>query len=115
LLGVPDEYFGLLRQITATYACGHFFPAQTAAGALGERVLNRLIIRVRRHFESTPEYKKIYQKASFDNWDQPVEILQRWGVIPDAVADAFRRLKPLRNDAIHYRDGYDFGGCPNAC
>ena len=106
--GIPDEYYDLLRQIVDAYCCGQFYPAMTGAGALGERILNRLILKTRNYYRTTPEYKTIYRKKSFDQWEKPIEVLETWGVIAPVVADAFRRLKVHRNDSIHYRDGYPF-------
>ena len=108
LLGVPEEYYELLTPIIYSYCCGYYYPAMTGAGSLGERILNRLILKTRDHFKSTDEYKKIYRKNSFDQWDQPVNILEGWGVISNVVADAFLNLKQYRNESIHYNDGYNF-------
>lgn len=106
--GIPDEYYDLLHQIVDAYCCGQFYPAMTGAGALGERILNRLILKTRNYYRTTPEYRTIYRKKSFDQWETPIEILETWGVISHVVADAFLRLKVHRNDSIHYRDEYPF-------
>ncbi len=58
-LGIPDEYYELLCEIVDAYCCGQFYPAMTSAGALGERILNRLLLKTRAHYRSTPEYKAI--------------------------------------------------------
>lgn len=107
-VGVPDEYYGLLSEIVDVYCCGHFYPAMTAAGALGERILNRLLIKTRDHFKNTKHYKDVYRKQSFDNWDKPIFILKEWGIISSEVAEAFEKLKVYRNDSIHYNEGYAF-------
>jgi len=108
LLGIPDEYYELLREIVDTYCSGYFYPAMTAAGALGERILNRLILKTRDYFKESPHYKKIYRKESFDHWDLPISLLGDWKVISADVANAFNNLKTFRNQAIHYNEGYDF-------
>lgn len=107
-IGIPDEYYKLLWSVVSSYCCGYFYPAMTSAGALGERILNRLIIKTRDHFKSSPHYKKIYNKMSFDHWDQPLGILKEWGVINNEVENYFLTLKKYRNDSIHYNDGYNF-------
>ncbi len=107
-LGIPDEYYGLLRQIVDSYCCGYFYPAMTSAGALGERILNRLLIRTRDYFKGTPQYKAIYRKRSFDSWDKPISVLMEWNIISADVAEAFHKLKDYRNDSIHYQEGYSF-------
>jgi hypothetical protein len=107
-LGIPDEYYELLGQIVDCYCCGYFYPAMTSAGALGERILNRLLMKTRHHFKSTDEYKAIHRKRSFDNWDKPISILKGWDIISVDVAEAFEKLKVYRNDSIHYKEGYAF-------
>jgi hypothetical protein len=108
LLGIPDEYYDLLRPIVFSYYCGYFYPAMTGAGALGERILNRLIIKTRKYFKSSLHYKKVYSKKSFDQWDIPIEVLKDWAIISNDVGTAFSKLKQYRNDSIHYKEGYDF-------
>ncbi len=55
-----------------------------------------------------PDYKKVYSKQGFPDWDFAVQVLLDWKVISAEVADSFLELKKFRNDAIHYNDGYDF-------
>jgi len=105
-IGIPDEYYALLREIVDSYCCGYFYPAITSAGALGERILNRLLIRTRDHFKASKHYKDVCRKQSFDNWDKTILILRDWGVISAEVAESFEKLKIHRNDSIHYNEGY---------
>ena len=107
-LGIPEEYYELLMSVVSSYCCGYFYPAMTGAGSLGERILNRLIIKTRGHFKSSKHYKKIWNKQSFDQWDFPVSVLKEWSIISDEVANSFLELKTYRNDSIHYNDGYNF-------
>lgn len=107
-IGISEEYYELLQPIISSYCCGYFYPAMTSAGALGERILNRLIIKLRDYYKSSKHYKKIYRKDSFDQWEYPVEVLKDWDVISEEVADLFLNLKQYRNDSIHYNEGYDF-------
>jgi hypothetical protein len=107
-IGMPEEYYDLLIPVVTTYYCGYFYPAMTSAGALGERILNRLIIKMRDHYKSSKHYKKIWKKKSFEQWDFPVKVLKDWGVISLKVARLFLDLKQYRNDSIHYNGDYDF-------
>ena len=107
-IGIPEEYYELLMSVVSAYCCGYFYPAMTGAGSLGERILNRLIIKTRDHFTSSKHYKKIWNKQSFDQWDFPVGVLKEWNIISDGIANSFLELKTFRNDSIHYNDGYDF-------
>lgn len=96
-----------LRQIRHAFVVGGYYPALTGACALGERILNHLLISHRDFFMKTPEYKTVYRKASFDNWEVPINTLHSWGVLQaDAVA-AFNELKGIRNSAIHFTPATD--------
>ena len=108
IVGIPEEYYSLLITIINTYCCGYFYPAMTSVGALGERILNRLILKTRDRFKSTEQYKKVYKKNSFDNWDIPISVLKEWQIISDDTAKEFAHLQKYRNDSIHYTDKYDF-------
>lgn len=107
-IAIPEEYFNLLQPVVDSYCCGNFYPAITSAGALGERILNRLIIKLRKYYKSTEQYSKSINKNSFGHWDLPISILYEWGILSDTVKGAFHRLKKYRNESIHYNEGYDF-------
>lgn len=96
-----------LRQIREAFVIGSYYPALTAACALGERILNQLIIHLRDDFKHTDEYKKVYRQASFDNWDIAIDTLEKWSVLLPPVATDFRDLKDIRNRAIHFNPETD--------
>lgn len=91
-----------LRQVRDAYVIGAYYPSLTGACALGERILNQLIIHLRGDFKNTKEYKSVYRKDSFDNWDLAINTLESWSVILPDVAVDFRELKEIRNGAIHF-------------
>jgi hypothetical protein len=95
------------EQIRVAFITGAYYPALTAACALGERLLNYLILHLRDDFRNTPEYKKVYRKDSFDNWDTPIETLAAWNVLLPEAIQAFGRLKLMRHDALHFRQEVD--------
>ncbi|CAK2074747.1 DUF4145 domain-containing protein [Vibrio crassostreae] len=107
-LGIPEEYYNLFYQVKTAHCCERSFAAMTSAGALGERILNRLIINTRDYYKSSPHYKKLYKKSSFDQWEKPLDALEAWGIITSDVKSLFLELKTLRNEAVHYNEGYDF-------
>jgi hypothetical protein len=86
---------------------GGYYPALTASCALGERILNHLILIPREDFKGTPEYKRVYNKDSFDNWDIAIDTLAAWDVLLPVVVVEFRKLRDRRNDAIHFRPEVD--------
>lgn len=84
-----------------------YYPSLTGVCALGERILNHLLITFREDFKATPEYKKVYCKNSFDNWDLAIDTLESWGIIRPETATVFRDLKETRNRSLHFRPDLD--------
>src|SRR6185437_16568300 len=58
----------LFDEARRAFVIGAYYPALVGACALGERILNHLILDLRAHYGHTPEYKKVYRKDSFDDW-----------------------------------------------
>jgi hypothetical protein len=96
-----------LEQIRVAFVMGAYYPALTGACALGERILNYLILSLRDDFKATPQYKRIYNKDSFDNWDLAIDTLEAWEVPLPEVVKEYRVLRDLRNNAIHFRPEVD--------
>lgn len=96
-----------MKQVSYSYAFGAYYPALTAASALGERILNHLIIKLRDYFKSTAEYQKVYRKKSFDNWDLAINTLESWEVLLPDVVEKYRSLKEIRNRSIHFNPETD--------
>lgn len=90
------------EQARRAFMSGYYFPALVSACALGERILNHLILDLRIFYKSSPHYRQIYRKDSFDNWRLSVRILDEWGVLLPDVGPAFLDLEPLRNRSIHF-------------
>jgi hypothetical protein len=38
-------------------------------------VLNHLLLALRGDYQHTPEYKRVYRKDSFDDWNVPIDAL----------------------------------------
>lgn len=96
-----------LRQIRNAFVQGAYYPALTGACALGERILNHLIFKFRDGFKSSPHYKKIRAKKSFDNWDKTSQILSDWNILLPETTEHFVELKEIRNNTIHFRPETD--------
>ena len=84
-----------------------YYPALTGVCALGERVLNHLLLGLRGSFAATPAYKKVYRKQAFDDWEAAVSVLEAWGALVPAAVNAFGCLEQLRHRAIHFRPEVD--------
>lgn len=104
LLTFHNEF---LRQCRNSFVCGSYYPALVSACTLGERILNRLILHLRDHYKSTPQYQKIYRKKSFDNWSLAIDTLDSWNVLLPGPCAEFCQLEDLRNKAVHFNPEAD--------
>ncbi|SRR5258706_5715048 len=95
------------RQVRSAFLQGSYYPALTAACALGERMLNHLILKLRDDFKDTLAYRRVRQKDSFDNWELAISSLESWNVLLPDAASAFRELATARHRAIHFRPEVD--------
>lgn len=94
-------------QHRTAFVAGAYYPALTGACALGERILNHLVLRLRDYYRATPEYKRVHGKDSFDRWQLAIGTLTAWHVLePDAIR-AFRELEEVRNRALHFHPATD--------
>ena len=99
VLSYHNNFFHQVRQ---AYVSGAWYPALVGACALGERILNHLILDLRQFYLDTPQYKHVARKDSFNDWSIPIDTLEDWGVLlPGAVID-FRALMRLRHRSIHF-------------
>jgi len=96
-----------LRQAREAFVIGAYYPALIAACSLGERILNQLMLHLRDDYKDTNEYKKVYRKNSFDNWDLAIDTLESWQILLPDVAILFRKLKEIRNQSIHFNPETD--------
>lgn len=104
LIAFHNKFF---RQARSAFVIGAYYPALTAFCSLGERVLNHLMLLFRDDFKGTNEYKHVYRKSSFDNWDLAIETLESWGILLPTAAASFRALRDLRNSTIHFNPATD--------
>lgn len=95
----------LHRQVRSAFVLGAYYPALVGACALGERVLNHLILDLREFYTHTPEYRKVAKKQSFDNWTVAIDALEAWGVLLPEAVKQYRALARLRNRSIHFDPG----------
>ena len=91
-----------LRQIRDAFIMGGYYPALTGSCALGERILNHLILKLRDFYKDRDEYKKVYKQKSFDNWVLVINTLESWNILLTEVAEDFRNLYEIRNDSLHF-------------
>lgn len=113
-----------LRQCRTAFVAGSYYPALVGICALGERILNHMILRLRDYHKASPYYKRVYRKQSFDDWNLAISAVEDWNAFVTIaflrqtgvetedygsdVADCFRSLCTLRNEPIHFRLGLEF-------
>lgn len=100
---VIDRHNMFMRQIRDSFALGAYYPALVGACALGERLLNELVIRLRSAYSSHPATtKSVATHKTFMNWGVCIEALFEWGVFDDPLATKFNDLRKFRNRSVHY-------------
>jgi hypothetical protein len=92
----------LLRQVRDAFVAGYYYPALTSGCALGERILNHLLLDMRESFRSTPEFKRVHRKDSFDDWSLAITTLEAWQVLQPDSAEALRELAQIRHRSLHF-------------
>ncbi len=99
LIAYHNQFYHEARE---AFIIGAYYPALVSACALGERMLNHLVLDLRDDFKSSPHYRRVYRKDSFDDWNFATAVLSDWGVLVDGVADHFLELGKLRHRSIHF-------------
>jgi hypothetical protein len=99
ILAYHNHFFDQVRR---AFVIGAYYPALVGACALGERILNHLTLDLRDLYKRTPEYKRVYRKDSFDNWQIPIDVLEAWNVLLPKAVSEFRALMGLRHRSIHF-------------
>ncbi|MCZ6489224.1 MAG: hypothetical protein O7A06_01685 [Acidobacteria bacterium] len=101
---VVTEFHQMLREVQDAYVCGHFYPALTGACCIGERIFNVLLLRLREYYKDSPSYKIVCDKASFDDWNNAIDRLLEWSVLPNEIEGSYRDLSKIRHHSIHFKD-----------
>lgn len=102
-LSIVSYHNVFFYQTRYAFIHGYYYPSLAASCALGERILNHLILDLREHFEAPAKFKQVHKKDSFDKWYKMVETLSCWNVFQHSdVAIEFSKLEQLRNKSIHF-------------
>lgn len=73
------SYHNLMHyQARRAVVSGFHFSALVAACALGERILNHLILDLRDHHITLPHYRRVYRNESFGDWRFAVRVLENY-------------------------------------
>lgn len=100
-MSMMNEHNRLILNIRDSYISGYYYPALVGSCALGERILNDLILKLRPFFPIS-EDKQIHKKDAFTNWEQMTNALISWNIIGETEEEKFLKLKDLRSFSIHY-------------
>ncbi len=84
------------------FVIGSYYPALTGACAMGERILNELVIDLRKHYQATPEHAEVATMKSSSNWKVMNNTLKAWGVLLEEVWQAFKDLAKVRHRSLHF-------------
>ena len=98
-LSYHNAFFHQIRQ---SYVLGAYYPALVSSCALGERILNHLVLDLRAYFVETPEYKNVANAGSFSNWRIVIDTLEAWNVLLPDVVTEFRALSRIRHRSVHF-------------
>jgi hypothetical protein len=104
VIAFHNKFFTEVRN---SFIIGSYYPALTGACALGERILNHLLLTLRDDFKSSPLYKGIYRKSSFDDWELAISTLESWSILLPEAAKNFRILMVKRHKSIHFNPETD--------
>lgn len=90
------------RQARDAFIIGAYYSALTAACALGERILNHLILELRDNYKGKPGYDDFATVKSSSNWRKMIRTLESWEVLLPAAVTEFYALMESRHRAIHF-------------
>jgi hypothetical protein len=99
ILAYHNHFFDQARR---AFVIGAYYPALVGVCALGERILNHLILDLRDFYKDSQEYERVRKKQSFNKWNVAIDALETWGVLLPQAIDEFRSLLVLRNRSIHF-------------
>lgn len=100
---IVAHHNGLFHQARYAFIHGLYYPALTASCALGERILNHLLLDLRVNFPQSSFDRKSHTRRSIDDWSKAIRTLNEWGVFQEQeVVASFERLKLLRHHSLHF-------------
>lgn len=106
---VLEEFNEFLDEISKAYIRGYYYLSITGACCLTERILNRLVVKLKNHYKTSPRYKLLYgREQQIQNWSLLIDTLEEWGVLNDEQVKVCKRLYKYRNETVHYIPDYDF-------
>jgi hypothetical protein len=106
---VIDEFNQFLDEISQAYVQGYYYLSITGACCLTERILNRLVLKLKKHYKTSPKYKLFHNREQqIQNWNLLIETLADWSVLNDEQIQICKELHRYRNESVHYIPNYNF-------
>jgi hypothetical protein len=91
----------LWLDVKHTFVTCCYYSAGVAAGAVGERIVNHLLIDLADDYATVADQKTIAAKQS-PTFGRALGILRRWSVLEPNAMRHFERLRDLRNALVHF-------------
>jgi hypothetical protein len=91
----------LWLEVRHAFVSGAYFPAAVSAGALGERILNHLLVDLADDCASDDD-RRLIAKEKAPTYGAALRILRRWAVLEPRAVQEFDRLRSLRNSLVHF-------------
>jgi len=100
---IVSHHNALFQEARYAFIQGCYYPALTSACALGERILNHLILDLREFYPVSSVDKKSHKRKSIDDWQKAIDTLEEWRVLQASeVNEAFKDLSLLRHRSLHF-------------
>jgi len=104
-----DEFNDYLEQVLQAYVQGLFFSSMTGAVCLAERVMNRLVFKLKNHYKSSEHYKVVHNREEkLQNWDLLIRILGDWNIFDEDQTKLAKKIHKYRIDSVHYVPNYNY-------
>lgn len=100
-MSVIFEHTSRFWQVRDAFVAGAHYPALAATCALGEKILNHMVLNLRAHYPNKARKASVYDANSIANWHTAIQALEDWEVLRKGVGTAFRKLSAIRNRALH--------------
>lgn len=99
-------------EVRHAFVSGVYFPAAVGAGALGERVLNHMLIDLSDDCATERDRTGIEAQQA-PTYSAALDILERWDVLEPRAAQLFEQLRGIRNNLVHFNQNLyaDERGC----
>jgi hypothetical protein len=94
-------HIGLWLQVRHAFITGAYYPAAVAAGALGERILNHLLLDLAADCATDADRRELERDKS-PTYGAALNILRRWKVLEADTVRHFTRLQRIRNRLVHF-------------